>query len=74
MLIIQPSKSVLSPCQEIEYSGFIINSANIPLTLTLVKKQKKLLLCNEILSRPHVKIRKVSELLGKFSNSFIAVP
>ena len=27
-----------------------------------------------MLSSPHVKIRKVSELLGKFSSSFIAYP
>ena len=33
-----------------------------------------LLLCDEILSIPHVKIRKVSQLLGRFSSSFIAVP
>ena len=73
-LIVHPSKSVLFPCQEIEYLGFIINSTNMTLTLTLIKKQKILLLYDEILSSPHVKIRKVSQLLGKFSSSFIAVP
>ena len=44
------------------------------LTLTPVRKQKMLLLCDEILSSPHVKIRKVSQLLGRFSSSFIAAP
>ena len=44
------------------------------LTLTPVKKQKILVLCDEILSSPHIKIRKVSQLLGKFSSSVIAVP
>ena len=44
------------------------------LTLTPVRKQKMLLLCDEILSIPHVKIRKVSQLLGRFSSNFIAVP
>ena len=58
-LIFHPSKSILFPCQEIEYLGFIIDSTNMTLTLTLVKKQKILLLCDEILSSPHVKIRKV---------------
>ena len=42
-------------------------------TLTLVKKQKKLLICDQILASPHVKIREVSKLLGKFSSKFIAV-
>ena len=64
----------LFPCQEIEYLGFIINSPNITLTLTLIKEQKIVLLCDEILSSPHVKVRNVSQLLGKFSSSFIAVP
>ena len=39
-----------------------------------VKKQKILVLCDEILPSAHVKIRKVSQLLGKFSSSFITVP
>ena len=73
-LIVHPSKSILFPCQEIEYLGFIINSINITLTLTLVKKQKILLLFDKTLSSPQVKIRKLSQLLGKFSNNFIAVP
>ena len=33
-----------------------------------------MLLFDKILSSPQVKIRKLSQLLGKFSNSFIAVP
>ena len=44
------------------------------LTLTPVKRQKILVLCDEIFSSPHIKIRKVSQLLGKFSSSVIAVP
>ena len=73
-LIVYPSKSVLFPCQEIEYLGFIINSTNMALTLTLIKKQKILLPCDEILSSPHVKIRNILQLLGKSSSSFIVVP
>ena len=73
-LIVHPSKFTFFPRQEIEYLGFIINSTNMTLTLTLVKKQKILLLCDEVLSSPHVKFMKVSQLLGKFSSSFIAVP
>ena len=72
-LIGHPSKSIFFPCPEIEYLGFIINSTNMKLTLTLVKKQDITLLCDEILSSPHIKIRKVSEVLGKFSSIFITV-
>ena len=49
-LIVHPSKAILFPCQEIEYLGFIINSTNMTLTLTPVKKQNILVLSNEILS------------------------
>ena len=73
-LIVHPSKSILFPCQEIEYLGFIINSTNVTLTLTPVKRQKILVLCDEILSSAYVKIMKVLQLLGKFSSSFITVP
>ena len=73
-LIVHPWMSALFPCQEIEYSGFIINSTNMTLTLTLIKKQKIWLLCDGILSSPPVKIRNVSQLLGKFPSCFIAVP
>ena len=44
------------------------------LTLTLVKKQKTLLLCDEILPSPQVKTKNVSQLLGKFTSSLIVVP
>ena len=44
------------------------------LTLTPVKEQKMLVLCDEILSSAHVKIRNILQMLGKFSSSFIAVP
>ena len=73
-LIVHPSKSALFSSQEIEYLGFIINSTNMKLTLTLIKKQKIVSLCDEILSSSHVKIRKFSQLVGKFSSSFIAAP
>ena len=49
-LIVHPSKAILFPCQEIEYLGFIINSTNMTLTLTPVKKQNILVLSDEILS------------------------
>ena len=73
-LIVHPSKTALFSCQEIEYLGFIINSTSMKLTLTLIKKKKIVSLCDEILSSSHVKIGKFSQLVGKFSSSFIAAP
>ena len=73
-LIVHPSKSILFPCQEIEYLGFIINSINITLTLTLVKKQKILLLFDKILPSPKLKLGNFHNCWGIFSSSVIAIP
>ena len=53
-LIVHTSKSIFFPCQEVEFLGFIVNSRNMTLTLTLEKKQKIILLCDETLSSPQV--------------------
>ena len=66
-LIIHPSKSIFFPCQESEYLGFIINSINMTLTITLVKKHNIILLCDKMLSSPHIKI-------GKFLNRWANFP
>ena len=66
-LIIHPSKSIFFPWQESECLGFIINSINMTLTLTLVKKHNIILLCHKILSSPHIKI-------GKFLNRWANFP
>ena len=50
VLIVHPSKSIFFPCQEIEYLGFFISSIKVTFTLTIVKKHKIILLCDEILS------------------------
>ena len=71
-LIVHSSKSVLFPCHKNLIFRFYYKINK--LTLTPVKKQKMLVLCDEILSSAHVKIRNTLQMLGKFSSSFIAVP
>ena len=43
------------------------------ISLTTIKKQKLLSFCDELLSVQKTTIRKLAQLLGKFSSSFIAV-
>ena len=75
--VIHPKKSVFVPCTEMEFLGFIINSLDLSVRLTIDKKQTILHLCNDILDRAskddYVSIRDIAKLLGKFSSSFIGV-
>lgn len=63
----QPDKSVFSPTQEIEYLGFVINSRNMTIKLTLKKKGNKQL-PQDLLGMK--RIRLVVKLLGKITSSF----
>ena len=77
-----PEKSILNRCQEIEYLGFVINSIKNDSSLTPAKEQKILLLFVKVLAEQagsrftteQARIRQVVQLLGSFSNSFIAMP
>ena len=58
VLIVYPSKTILFLCQEIEYLGFIINSTNMTLTLTLLMKQKNYYPVMKYYQTPILKLRK----------------
>ena len=59
--------------QCISYSGFISNSVQVTITLTLEKKQKILNLCQEILREDVVIIRFPSKLIGNLVTAFLTV-
>ena len=70
--VIHPAKSVFVPCRIMEFLGFIINSLNMTVRLTMEKKTKINNLCMEVRSpRGGVTVRDIARLLGKFSSSFI---
>ena len=71
--IVHPEKSVFVPTKCIEYFRFIINSENMTISLSDIKKEKIRSLCTEILNEEFPVIRTVASLLGKFSSSFPAV-
>ena len=71
--IAHPEKSVFVPTKCIEYLGFIINSENMTISLSDIKKEKIRPLCTEILNEEFPVIPTVASLLGKFSSSFPAV-
>ena len=65
------SKFILTQC--ITYLGFILNSVQMTITLTLEKKQNILNLCQDILREGVVTIRFLSKLIGNLVAAFLAV-
>ena len=61
------------PTQCITFLGFILNSVQMRITLTLGKKEKILNFCHEILEEDVVTIRFPSKLIGNFVAAFPAV-
>lgn len=66
-------KSCLSPTQEIEFIGFIINSIAMSVRLTQAKMDAIKELCITILNKSQPSIREVAKLIGKFTSSFPGV-
>ena len=70
---IHRDKSKLIPTECITYLGFILNSVQMTITLSLEKKQKILNLCLEIYRKDVVTIRFVWKLLGNLIAAFLAI-
>ena len=66
-------KSVLVPTRQIEHLGFLLNSANMTVSLTSSKKANLISKCRVVLQDPAPSIRAVAELIGIFVSSFTAV-
>ena len=58
------AKSVLVPTQEIEFLGFVLNSATMQMRITAARGQKMVRLCSDLLSPGHPSIRKVTAAIG----------
>ena len=71
---IHPTKSILDPVQIIIFLGFILNSINMTVTLTMEKKQSILDQAKDLISASRVKIRTLSKFIGHICASFQAVP
>ena len=71
---IHPGKSVLIPTQQITFLGFIIDSVNMNITLTDVRKATILELCSKLLTKRQITIRELAQTIGTLVSSFRAVP
>ena len=68
--IIHPEKSSLQPSQEITYLGFVFNSKEMLVTLTIEKREKILEPCKSFLKKDSFTIREFSSLIGTFTSTF----
>ena len=71
---IHPTKSILTPTQNIEFLGYIVDSVTMTITLPLRKKEKRKNSCQHLLQTPNPTIRTVASLIGNFVAATEAVP
>ena len=68
--IIHLEKSFLQPSQEITYLGFVFNSKEMSVTLTIEKREKILEPCKSFLKKDSFTIREFSSLIGTLTSTF----
>lgn len=71
---VHPAKSVFVPTQVIEFLGFILNSIDMTVSLSLDKSKKIVAFCMEILSADICTLRQLSQLIGKLVACTPSVP
>lgn len=71
--IIHPEKSIFSPTQEIEYLGFQINSKDMKVSLTAVRKLDIKTVCINLLEKDKHTIKTVAMVIGKLVAALPAV-
>ena len=68
-LVVNLTKSELTPVQQIEFLGYQIDSIAMTLSLPKSKIWKILAQCRKILSQDQITVRGLASLLGKFTDS-----
>ena len=71
--IVNYNKSQLTPCQSIEFLGFLINSTNLTLQLPGEKLRKIRKTCQDILEKTEISVRELSKFLGLLTSSIQAI-
>ena len=71
--IINVDKSIFHPTQEITFLGFILNSVDMTVRLTDMKKDTIKKACHKLLAVNHARIREVAITLGLMVSSFPGV-
>jgi hypothetical protein len=71
--VVHQDKSILTPCKELKYLGFVINSQDMTVKLTKDKVNKITENCRSALQKSELKIRELAKLIGQLVASFPGV-
>ena len=66
-------KSVLKPCKELRYLGFVLNSEDMTVALPEERKRKVMLACLELRRKQKITIREPAQVIGQSVATFPAV-
>ena len=72
-LTINMKKSILSPSQELEFLGVLVNSLTMVFSLWWKKRQKLISRCQEVRQNPKLTLRSLCSLIGKLWSTSAAV-
>ena len=71
--LINIKKSVLQPCQTIQFLGMEINSIDMNVTLPQEKKDQIVKQCQDLLRKSSVSLQELTQLIGRLASTAIAV-
>lgn len=71
--LINWKKSVLTPCQQLEFLGLTINSVEMEITLSATKVESIKRICTDMISKTEVSIQELSSLIGTLNATVEAV-
>ena len=71
--LINIKKSVLQPCQTIQFLGTEINSIDMAITLPQEKKDQIVKRCQDLFRKSSVSIWELTQLIGRLTSTAIAV-
>ena len=66
------NKSNITPTKELEFLGFILNTASYTISLGRPKRQKIYNLCRKVTIQKKIKMRTLAKLIGNFVSTFPA--
>ena len=72
-LVAHPEKSMFNPSQQLEFLGFILNSASMTIPLTPEKAAGLKTACHALLTNSSPTIRELARVVGKIVSSFPGV-
>lgn len=72
--VLNQEKSQLTPAQELEFLGLLIDSTSLSLSLPRTKQESIISSCKETLKKERIPLKEIASILGKFTWAAWAIP